>query len=304
MSGRSVPLSSRRHRRELVGMSIEVPSWSDSAFDVMRIGMGFAVLLMTAKMQFFRPSGSPSHPVGIARIIDLGWMSSQTVARWLRYGTYLATLCYVADVLVPFALLYLSGALLLDATFRSSFGSVNHGEHLLLVVLLAQTVAVVVWNMADRFDWDFGVLLAGSQPATTAWWSVQAIVAVYLTSGVAKLVETNGGWVHRSPGLLLAARSRVDTDQQMGPGRRQLADRSAPIVAWLSDRPGVARAVFATGLLIELASPLGLLEENLLVAVGVALIALHMANGRMLGLPFIEYQLLVLAFLVVPGFLA
>jgi hypothetical protein len=284
-------------------MSIEVPTWSDSAFDVMRIGLGYAVLLMTAKMQFFRPSGSPSRPVGIARVIDLRWMSSQTATRALRYGTYLATVCYAADLLVPFALLFLSGAILLDATFRSSFGSVSHGEHLLLVVLMAQTLAVAVWNAADRFDWDLGVLLAGSQPATAAWWSVQAIVAVYLTSGVSKLVETNGRWVHRSPGVLLAARSRVDTDQQMGPGRRKLAERSAPIVAWLSDRPGVARAAFATGLLIELASPVGLLDENALVAVGIALIALHTANGRMLGLPFSEYQLLVLTFLVVPRFL-
>jgi hypothetical protein len=283
-------------------MSIEVPSWSGGALDVMRIGLGYVVLLMTAKMQFLRPSGEPSKPVGIARFIDLQWMSSQTGARVLRYGAYLATLCYAAELLVPFALLYLSAALLLDATFRSSFGSVNHGAHLLLVVLIAQTLAVAVWNAADRFDWDFGVVVAGSQQATAAWWSVQVIVAVYVTSGMAKLVETNGRWIYRSPGVLLAARSRVDTDQQMGLGRRQLADRSAPIVGWLSDRPTVARIVFATGLLIELASPIGLLDENALVAVGLALIMLHMANGRMLGLPFSEYQLLVLTFLVVPPF--
>ena len=49
---------------------------------------------------------------------------------------------------------------------------------------------------------------------------------------------------------------------------------------------------------MELVAPLGLLDERLLLAVGVGLLALHWANGHLLGLPFIEYQLLVLIYLV------
>ena len=88
-------------------MSIDAPSWSGDAFDVMRIGVGFTVLLAANKMQFFRPSGTPSDPLGIARFIPLGWLSSQRTARRMRNGMYVALLCYVADVLVPYALLYL-----------------------------------------------------------------------------------------------------------------------------------------------------------------------------------------------------
>ena len=281
-------------------MNVEIPSWTDTAFDVMRVGLGYVVLLTTAKTQFFRPSGAPSQPIGIARGIDLSWMSAPATARWIRYGVYVATLCFVANVLVPYALLYLSLTLLLDTTFRNSFGSVNHGEHLLLIVLVAQTVAVALWNAADTFDWDLGRVLAGSRPATAAWWSVQAMLAAYFTSGLAKLVETRGRWIHRSPGLLLAARARVDTDQHMGPGRRRLADRSGPVVAWLFGRPGIARAVFAAGLVVELASPAGMFGATALLLVGLALLALHFANARMLGLPFPEYQLLVVTFFVAP----
>ena len=105
--------------RDDAGVNVEIPSWTDTAFDVMRVGLGYVVLLTAAKTQFFRPSGAPSQPIGIARGIDLSWMSAPAAARWIRYGVYVATLCFVANVLVPYALLYLSLALLLDTTFRN-----------------------------------------------------------------------------------------------------------------------------------------------------------------------------------------
>jgi hypothetical protein len=37
-----------------------------------------------------------------------------------------------------------------------------------------------------------------------------------------------------------------------------------------------------------------------LLVVGLALLALHFANARMLGLPFPEYKLLVVTFFVAP----
>jgi hypothetical protein len=73
---------------------------------------------------------------------------------------------------------------------------------------------------------------------------------------------------------------------------------SAALVSWLFERPAVTQWVFAAGLLIELTAPLGVLGETALLLVGLALIALHKGNELLLGLPFPEYQLLVLVFLV------
>ena len=71
------------------------------------------------------------------------------------------------------------------------------------------------------------------------------------------------------------------------------------LVAWLlAAGPVIARVVFAAGLLVELSSPVGLAGETALLVVGLALLALHRANGRLLGLPFPQYQLLVLVYLV------
>lgn len=279
-------------------MSIEAPAWSSAELEVMRIGLGFTAVVAVGKIQFFRPVGAPTYPVGIARVLSLGWAGSRRSTRVIQLAVYIGALAYVARLFVPFALLVLTVALLVDITFRSSYGSVNHGEHLLAVVLSAQLLAVALWNAAVHWHWHLGHVLASSQGATAAWWAVQAILAVYLTSGLSKLVNTRGRWIQRSPGLLLSAVARADTDRQMGGAPAGAPDEPDPMVTWLFKRPALTRCVFAIGLIVELASPLGLWGETALLVVGLALIALHNANGRFLGLPFPEYQLLVLVYLV------
>jgi hypothetical protein len=279
-------------------MSLRIPSWSTTELDVMRVGLGFVVIKTFTGIEFFRPTGELPHPVGIARVLDLSWVASRAAARWIRYGAYAAALCYAADLLVPLALLFLTAAAIVEVTFRSSYGSVNHGQHLLAVVLTAQTMATLLWNAATHWHWDLGAVLAHSQQATAAWWTVQAIIAVYFTSGLAKLINTRGRWIQRSPMLLLSSYARVDTDRMMGARSWGRSGESAALVSWLFERPAITQCVFAAGLLIELTAPIGLFGETVLMVIGLALIALHQGNELLLGLPFPEYQLLVLVYLV------
>jgi hypothetical protein len=279
-------------------MSVQVPSWSTTELDVMRIGLGFVVIKFFTGIQYFRPAGELPYPVGIARVVDLRWAAPRSVARWIQYGAYAAALCYAADLLVSLALLFLTAAVIVEVSFRSSYGSVNHGFHLLAIVLSAQTAATALWNAAARWNWDLGQLLAESQKATAAWWAVQAIIAVYFTSGLSKLINTRGRWIHRSPMLLLSTYARVDTDRMLGEDSWGESGDSAAVVSWLFERPTITQIVFAAGLFVELTTPIGLLGETVLMIVGLSLIALHMGNGLLLGLPFREYQLLVLIYLV------
>jgi hypothetical protein len=279
-------------------MSVHAPDWSGRELDVMRIGLGFAVIFTVGKIQFFRPQGNPSYPVGIARFVNVRWAGSRRVVQWFQICAYVATLCYVAELFVPYALVVLAVVVIVDLTYRSSFGSVNHGDHLIAVALLAQLGAVGVWDAAQHWGWDLGRVLAPTQGATAAWWTVQAIIAVYFTSGLAKLINTRGMWIARSPGLLLSALARADTERAMGGDNWGDSGDSDSVVAFLLARPGLARVVFAAGLFVEVGSPIGFYGETALLVVGLALLALHRANGRLLGLPFPQYQLLVLVYLV------
>lgn len=277
---------------------IEVPSWTSTELDIMRMGLGFVAIKTFSGIQTFRPSGELPHPVGIARIVDLKWAASRPAVRTLQQGAYVAALCLAAGLLVPVALVFLTAAIIIEVTFRSSYGAVNHGHHLLAVILTAQTAAMVVWNGAARWDWDLGVVLGNSQASTVAWWTAQAIVAVYFTSGLSKLINTGGQWIARSPMLLLSAYERGDTGAMMGPWGQAQARDGVRRAAWFLDRPLLTDCAFAGGVLVELAAPIGLLGKLALAAVGLAIIALHKGNRFLLGLPFPEYQLLVLIYLV------
>jgi len=285
-------------------MNIEVPDWSTTELDVMRVGLGFVVIRMFSGIQTFRPSGEAPFPVGIARLLDLRWAASRYAVRWMQYGAYAAALCYAAGLVVPFALLFLAAAALVEVSFRSSYGAVNHGQHLLAVVLVAQAAAMALWNAAAQWDWNLSHVLADSQQATAVWWAIQAIVCVYFTSGLSKLLNTDAHWIRRSPALLLSAYGRIDTDEMVAKGGWQTSRRSDALISWLFDRATLAQAVFAAGLFVELAAPIGLLGKIALTGIGIALIALHKGNRVLLGLPFPEFQWLVFIYLVnLPQFL-
>jgi hypothetical protein len=285
-------------------MNLSIPDWSATELQIMRIGLGFVVIKTFSRMLILRPAHNLRHPVGLARLVDLRLLGSRLVIKGLQYGAFVAALCYAAGRLVPFALAYLSVALILETTYRSSDGSVDHGDHMLTVVLVAQTAATIVWNAADRWSWDLGALSADSQQATAVWWSIQAIAAVYFTSGLSKLINTGGRWIGRSTRLLLAGYGRLETQRMTGKGslaagREAAGIRNAEIaLSALSSRLGLAQCVFAVGLIIELAAPIGLLGEAVMMAAGLGLIALHVGNQVLLRLPFPEYQLLVLIYFV------
>ena len=285
-------------------MSLDVPSWSTVELDVIRIGLGFVVIRAFSGMPIFRPTGTSPHPVGIARVVDIRWVASRSTARYMQYGAYIAALCYAADILIPVALLYLTAATIVELTYQSSHGSVNHARHLLAIILTAETAAVFVWNAAERWNWDLGATIGKSQQATATWWAVLAIVAVYFTSGLSKLINTGGRWAGRSDRLLLAAHGRVETDRMTGKVDPGVSDHTEARISWLLDRPFIARCIFTVGLCLELATPVGLSGQTVLMLTGLALIALHWGNQFLLRIPFTEFQILVFIYLVnAPQFL-
>jgi hypothetical protein len=279
-------------------MSLHVPSWSPTELDIIRIGLGFVVIRAFSRIPSFRPTGKLPHPVGIARVFDLRWVASRSTVRYMQYGAYIAALCYAAQVLVPVALLYLTAATIVELTYQSSHGSVNHARHLLAIVLTAQTAAVFIWNAAEQWNWDLGATLGKSQQATATWWAVLAIVAVYFTSGLSKLINTGGRWAGRSNRLLLAAYGRVESDRMTGKVDPGVSDRTEARISWLFDRPFITKCMFTAALCLELATPIGLSGQILLMVTGLGLIALHWGNQFLLRIPFTEFQILVFIYLV------
>jgi len=282
--------------------AITVPSWSSDAFTAMRIGFAFVALVSISRLQFFRPRDRPTAPVGLARLVDLSWMSSGVVFAWLQRAVIVAAVCYAADVLTVYALAVLAIAFLLELTIRSSYGAVNHGDHIVCVVAIAMFTGVLTWNAASTFNWDLSRLIASSREATAAWWAIEAVVAMYFTSGLTKVLATGGGWIRVSPNLLLSVHRSAHLSHLMGGQRQAAVERSDRLSRRLSGRRWLVRVVFALGLFTELVAPIGLFGEWVLLAVGLGLIALHLANATLLTIRFDAWALVVLVFFVIPPF--
>ena len=67
-----------------------------------------------------------------------------------------------------------------------------------------------LWTVANVFDFDLDALILDSPTTTATWWTVQAVAAVYFTSGFVKLARSSMLWIDRSPRLVLAAMARAD----------------------------------------------------------------------------------------------
>ena len=62
----------------IAAMSVQVPVWSRTELDVMRIGLGFVLIITFSRIAFLRPTGEPTFPVGIARVVSLKWVGCAT----------------------------------------------------------------------------------------------------------------------------------------------------------------------------------------------------------------------------------
>lgn len=279
------------------------PDWASYELVAMR-GLMVLVLLYRGGLPARLPFEGTSHPVGVARMFDLGFMGGSTYAR-LRRLALPAGLLYATDLVPVVGGLYLTVLVLLAVTFNNSQGAINHGLHLSLVTLVAELAARIAHPVLTGLDVDVDSLLLESAPQTAAWWAVQAILATYFVSGVSKLARTGLLWVGEASRLALAMAVQTEIGLQDHPrAQRQERERRLRVASWLVGRRVHGGLLFAGGLWLELLAPLALANRATLVVGGLALISLHKAIGVVLLLPFKLYQLVLLIYLVNVPYLA
>jgi hypothetical protein len=269
------------------------PQWTSIELDWIRVLLAVVVLVHLVGVG----RAPTSHPVGLARVVDLRPVTLDSV-RGQRLVN-LAVVLFAADLLRLPALVLLAVVYVARLTVKSSRGAVNHEFHLLVVVLLVHAAAEIRWFVADvAFDDQVDRL---TREGTAVWWSIQAGAALYFCSGVSKLANSGLRWTERSLGLLLNMRKKL-----LLPANNRWQQRLAPRVMDLGMRhPRLMRLVFAGGIVVEVFAPVGLVNRYTLVAVGTALVGLHLINGVLLGLPFSSSQQVVAVLWInAPGILA
>jgi hypothetical protein len=257
---------------------------------VMRILMAWIVWRATPAVLMV--NGIPA-PNGIARVINLHFLLNPHVFAVARMALAAALIAYVSRFLVWLALPIALSVNLAANAITNSQGAIGHAAQIVSLVLFAQTVAHFYGLWRQRRHGEARVMLEDR----AIWWSQQSIVAVYLVAGITKLIVTRGMWPFqvRWIGAQIAKtayHSFYNTLNQADLQQKLAVANFATRHGWL-----VALAA-APGLLLELGSPLALINRGMAAMFGCALLAFHLLLDRTMHLTFIFNQWLLIIYMI------
>jgi hypothetical protein len=249
------------------------------------------VVALTISLQV--PFHDQPHPVGLARFVDLTWLSDPQKLSAYRNVIYLLLIVYVSGWLLPIVLPTLAVSHTLMFTLYNSQGYTHHGYQIVSLTLVAQAATVLYYSVLK------GPRLRPPDPLLNAWLLVQSQVVVtgtYLVSFLTKVFATGGMWFWNAHFIAL---DMIKTQRQHYFSRFDPADAMDPPEAmWLLEHPWIARGLFASGALLEGIAFFGLASRKLAFLIGISLILLHRGVSLLMGLRFQNNEMLCVVFLV------
>lgn len=251
----------------------------------------FAWLVFRATPAVLIVNGIPS-PNGITRIFDLHFLLDPQVFALARMVLAAALILYVLRIMVwlalPVALFMHTAA----NAITNSQGAIQHAMQIVSLVLLAQTVAHFYGLWRRRRGEGRSIL-----EDRAIWWSQQTIVAVYLVAGITKLIVTKGLWIFQARWIGVsivksAYQSFYDTFDEATLQQQLAVAHFAATHGW------IVALIAAGGLLLELGSPLMLINRAWSAILGVSLVCFHLALDYTMHLTFIYNQWLLIIFMI------
>jgi hypothetical protein len=236
------------------------------------------------------------HPNGIARWMDLTFLSDDTLESWLRPAAWASLAIYVVGV--PAALSLLLPLLLSIGMFtlKNSQGAIGHGFQVAHLGLLAAWLAGVWHWMAlwrkQALPNDF---TAGQLELD---WARQALAAGYVVSAITKLIQSGGLWFRDAHYFALHIIKSRDMKYY------GTLDESLLKMEWLPDfmmqHPLQSQLFFGLALPLELLAFAGCRNRRLGLLFGLGLIAFHLTVKQLTELNFIHNMQLLMILMVNP----
>lgn len=249
--------------------------------------VAFALIVFRPFSNFSPWPSSQPLPTGLARVVDLSFLSQLP---WypITYGILvLALLAYVLGKALGVVLPVLFAITTAVFTLQNSQSGVAHHLHVIPLALFGQ--AVGWWRLQlSNLDSD-GTERTRARSAQDLMIHdcLQCVIALYFVAGLTKLIETDGTWVWQAAsGALWIVQGQDEEFYSRVAGSTPLPEN--PIALFLASHQNYARALFGTGLLIELLAPLALANRLSSIILGLLLVAFHLGNGALMNLWFLN----------------
>jgi len=264
----------------------------------MRVLIAQAIFTSTAHNAFRFDVASQPQPVGIAQFIDLTWMADPTIRAWLGPLSIVAIVVYMLGRFSTIAIAFLLFVSVGYGTLMNSQGAIHHTGQILSLVLLAQLLALLrPYLSRDPIVREKSDFSRHAETQRLVRYSLHAIAATYVASGLSKLIKSGGDWVSNVPNIAL----QFEKNRQMAYYNYHEAPESEPGLAmaqWVGDNPSLASAMFGIGLLLELFAFVALAGRAWALAWGVGMFFMHMMVSQLMGLGFAYNKQLLVIFAI------
>lgn len=283
-------------------MSEASKQWFSPA-DVPHTGI-FAIRILFAALVYWTvPAaiglGQQPHPVGLARIFDLTFLSAPGVMPAIRIGLIPIFTVYVLGKLPVTCLALMLLATVLPGTLDNSQGSTQHSQQVVSLI----TLALLLYHLAAR------TRFINHDHLQRGRWEVfmgqQAIIAAYTVTALTKLLRSGLGWIRDSANFPIQMTKNIRM-QHYNTLEAEAVDgfwgrTSAAAQQLFLDSPNLCRVLLSSGLLLELFAILALLGRRWAAVYGALLITFHLMVRTMTGLHFRYHLAAIFIFLILPA---
>ena len=249
-------------------------------------------------------------PVGLAAApfgFDFTFVNDPATMSVLKAWLLPLLVVYVIGYIRWLPLVYMLVLSLAVGTLKNSqHGEISHRFQIITMILMVQCG----WHLLCAGRWLYG-RSAGRQFHFHHGWNVDrievfvsqsAIVAIYLTTAITKMIRSGGEWLWQIQNV------GVDLQKTWGQDYYNTLSQDAPGWAvWIKDsvtaHPWLAIVIFGPGLIAEFAIVLGLYGRMKAFIVGGALVVLHVGAITVMKLEFEQNIACLLIFFVNVPFL-
>lgn len=243
------------------------------------------------------------HPTGIANFVDLTWLAHNPPGFAAKCIVSIGLFLYTVGITPALGLLPALFYSIAIGTLINSQGETQHSWQLVTLMCLGQFIVYLLPSRTPLgpLRWQSRSLTAPAleRQQLAAYSATVVISAAYVVSGIVKLIASDFQWVLRVPYLAV---------QLLKNNWSGFYDSGIAPPAWLEqatrliiDHPTLARLFFGSGLLLELAAFVVLINRRISFWFGLALISLHVGIFYVMNLTFNQHICAILAFLVVPN---
>jgi hypothetical protein len=239
-------------------------------------------------------------PVGLARFIDITFISNYRYYKFIRIVIIILLCLYVIGYKLYFVTFLLSSFVLIFGTLWNSQGSINHSRQVVSLVLIVQSLAYILGATKNYLPWDFKIFSVFNVDQISIFWSQQAMVAVYFTSSLSKLILSKFNWINQVKYIPIQIEKTLNQkyyDTLKSDDNKNIRK----ISDFLLKHSNITIVIFSTGLILEILSPLSLINRTSIGVFGILLLLFHIINSKLMNLGFPELQkLLVIFFINIP----